>query len=253
MRIAGFMSGSGTNLRKILEASFQDGRCRVVMIFSDRSDSKAVEIGKDFDIPVFVRDIRGFYAKRGKSLRDLVVREEFDRETVKALSSYEVDVVAYAGYMSIATQPLIDAFLGVNVHPADLSIMNRDKRKYTGDHAVRDAVKSGEKQLRASTHLIEEKVDYGRILMISAPLSVPYDEIRSRLLSKDPETLNALERNMINDFVKEQQNLLKEKGDWIIFPKTLEYLAEGRYAQDGQGSLYFDNQPIPQGLRLEEI
>jgi len=28
-------------------------------------------------------------------------------------------------------------------------------------------------------------------------------------------------------------------------------LADGRYSQDDQGLLYFDNKPIPQGVRLD--
>ena len=44
---------------------------------------------------------------------------------------------------------------------------------------------------------------------------------------------------------------LKEIGDWIIFPRTLEYIADGRFAQDDEGRLYFDNERIPNGLRIE--
>lgn len=47
------------------------------------------------------------------------------------------------------------------------------------------------------------------------------------------------------------QNRLKEIGDWVIFPRTLEFLADGRYSQDDQRKLYFDGKEIPQGVRLE--
>ena len=118
--------------------------------------------------------------------------------------------------------------------------MDGNKRKYTGDHAVRDAILAGEKQLRASTHIIEQQVDYGRILMVSQPLAVTL-----------PEDFDANNKDQIDSISDEHQNRLKEVGDWVIFPRTLEYLANGRYSQDEQGLLYFDNEPIPQGLRLE--
>ena len=56
MRVAGLMSGSGTNLRRILEFQREmqnEGGCpfRVVVIFSDRLDSNATRIGADFDLP----------------------------------------------------------------------------------------------------------------------------------------------------------------------------------------------------------
>jgi len=180
--------------------------------------------------------------ERGKPRRDLLVRAEFDVGTVEALKPYDVDVAAYAGYMSIATEPLINAFLGVNVHPADLSVLNEGERKYTGDHAVRDAILAGEKQLRATTHIIEQKVDYGRILMISQPIPVNL-----------PNNFNREDREQVNSVSDQHQDRLKESGDWIIFPKTLENLADGRYSQDEQGILYFDNKPIPYGVKLEAV
>ena len=246
MKIAGLMSGSGSNLRKIIEhgraIESREGRSpyQVVVIFSDNFKSNAIQIGREYRIPVVVRDLGTFYEERGKPRKDLTVREEFDERTVELLKPFNVDVAAYAGYMSIATSVLINAFLGVNVHPADLSVMDGTKRKYTGDHAIRKAILAGEKQLRASTHIIEQQVDYGRILMVSQPLAVTL-----------PEDFDANNKDQIDSISDEHQNRLKEVGDWVIFPRTLEYLANGRYSQDEQGLLYFDNEPIPQGLRLE--
>lgn len=246
MRIAGLMSGSGSNLRKIIEhgrkIEADEGRApyQVVVIFSDNPKSNAEKIGKDYGIPVVVRDLGAFYIERGKPRKDLIVRAEFDDGTVKALKPFNVDVGAYAGYMSIATEQLINAFVGVNVHPADLSIMTGGKRKYTGDHAVRDAILAGEKNLRSTTHIIESQVDYGRILMVSRPLAVNL-----------PEDFDSSNKDQVNMIADQHQNRLKEIGDWAIFPKTLEHLADGKYSQDEKGNLYFDNKPIPQGLRFE--
>ena len=145
MRVVGLMSGSGSNIRKILDFERQlkvergISPFNLVVLFSDNIKSNAAVIGKDYDLPVVVRDIRGFYKARKKPRRDLEVRAEFDADTVKALAPYGVTAAAYGGYMSIATAPLINAYLGVNVHPADLSLTEGDKRKYTGDNAVRDA------------------------------------------------------------------------------------------------------------------
>lgn len=246
MRVAGLMSGSGSNLRKIIEngrrLEAEEGRApyQVVVIFSENHESNAGKIGKDYGVPAVVRDLGSFYKERGKSRRDLLVRAEFDEGTVEALKPFSVDVAAYAGYMSIATDPLINAFLGINVHPADLSIVSGSKRKYTGDHAVRDAIVAGEKQLRASTHIIEPQVDYGRILMISSPLPVNL-----------PEGFDPNNKEQVKVVSDEHQNRLKEIGDWVVFPRTLEFLANGRYSQDAQRKLYFDGKEIPQGVRLE--
>ena len=245
LRIAGLMSGSGSNLRKIIEhgeaIEAREGRApyHVVVIFSDNPAGNAENIGRDYGIPVIVRDLAAFYKERKKPRRDLVLRAEFDEETVRALKPFDVDVAAYAGYMSIATNPLISAFLGVNVHPADLSIIDGNKRKYPGDHAVRDAILAGEKYLRATTHIVEQRVDYGRILMISKPLAVTL-----------PDGFDPANEDQVKAVSDQHQNTLKEIGDWQIFPRTLEAIADGRYCQDEQGRLYFDDKPIPNGLML---
>jgi folate-dependent phosphoribosylglycinamide formyltransferase PurN len=246
LRIVGLMSGSGSNLRRILErqraAAAERGRSpyEVVAIFSDTWNSKATELGRDFDLPVVVRDIAAFYAARGKPRRDLTLRAEFDRGTVAALRPFEARAAAYAGYMSVATAPLLEAFLGVNVHPADLGLEAGGKRRFTGDHAVRDAILAGQPELRSTTHLIEAVVDGGRLLVVSPPVrvAIPADVDRT-----DPAVAKRL--------AAEHQERLKQAGDWVVFPRTLEWIADGRMAADETGELHFDGRPIPRGVRME--
>jgi folate-dependent phosphoribosylglycinamide formyltransferase PurN len=248
LRVVGLMSGSGSNLRKIIEHQEklrqQEGRYlfSMVTIFSDNASSQAVEIGKDYDLPVIVHDIGAFYRKRGAPRSDLKLREQFDKLTVEMLSLFKAEVVAFGGYMSLATKVLIDAFVGVNVHPADLSVVQGGKRKWTGGHAVLDQIAAGEKFLAATTHLIEPACDMGRIFMVSKPLGV---EIPAGLDPKNPEELKKIsDRN---------QERLKQNGDWIIFPRTIEEIARGHFQRDETGAFYHQGKPIPTGLRLETI
>lgn len=246
LRVVGLMSGSGSNLRRILERQRAIAAARgrspfeVVAIFSDAWSSRATEVGRDFDLPVVTRDIAAFYAARGRPRRDLSLRAEFDAATVAALRPFEAKAAAYAGYMSVATAPLLEAFLGVNVHPADLSVERGGRRAYTGDHAVRDAILAGERELRATTHIVESVVDGGRLLAISPPVPV-----------ERPAGFDAADREAVRRLAAEHQERLKREGDWVVFPRTLEWLAEGRFAADESGALHFDGWPIPRGLRIE--
>jgi folate-dependent phosphoribosylglycinamide formyltransferase PurN len=246
LKLVGLMSGAGTNIRNILEHQVklknQAGAplFKMVVLFSDNKNSNAATIGMEYDIPVIIRDIAGFYAKRGKKRIDLSIRPEFDAETVKAISPFEVKVGVYGGYMSVVTAPLIHAFLGINVHPADLSIEEGGKRKFTGAHAVREAITTGEKTIAATTHVIEETVDQGPLLMISPAVPVI---VKKEWNLSNPEHLKKAEAF--------NQDRLKKNGDWVIFPKTIEYLAQGRYSRDETGALYFDDRPIPHGFRYE--
>lgn len=248
MSVAGFMSGSGTNLKKIIEYSKKlkklKGDCpyEVTVIFTDNPLSKATAIGSQYDIPVVIRDISAFYKKRGKPRKDLKVREEFDRETLKALGGFNIDLAVFAGYMSIATPPLISKITSINVHPADLSIKDEHgQRKYRGERAVADAIRNGEKFINSTTHIVEPEVDEGRILMISDKLKV---EI--------PDGLN-IDKDL-KKIATHNQERLKEKGDWKIFPITVRLVAEGRFAYDSStGTIHFDGKPVPAGISYSNV
>jgi folate-dependent phosphoribosylglycinamide formyltransferase PurN len=244
LRIAGFMSGSGTNLRRILEHQealrLARGRApyEVAVIFSDTADSNASAIGKDHDIPVVIRDLRGYCRHRDKPRRDMALRAQYDAETLAALRPFGVQAAAFAGYMSIASPVLVGGLLSVNVHPADLSIRKGGTRKYKGDHAVADALREGEAHLASSTHIVEPEVDEGRILLISPPIDVVVGEGLS--IEKDLDAIAAA-----------NQDRLKEAGDWVIFPATLQLIAEGRFAHDEAGTVHFDGRPAPDGVRYD--
>lgn len=255
-RVCGFMSGSGTNLIRIIEHQYelQDKLGKpvyeVVLIFSDNKNSRAEEISSEHDIPYVCRDINEFYRSRGyENKKDLSLRPEFDRETVETIREYRADVIALAGYMSIVTEPLLNVYPGriFNVHPADLSIKTEDgKRKFTGLHAVRDAILAGNRELRASTHVVRQEVDYGEVILISKPVPV---EIPSEL------TLEELRRpeyaKRLSQLAEMHQDRLKNVGDWVIYPKTLELFARDRIRLDGRGNVFLDGRRFENGIRWE--
>jgi len=258
VRVCGFMSGSGTNLIHIIEHQYelQDRTGKplyeVVLIFTDNKNSHAQEISSRYDIPCVCRDINKFYLSKGhKNKRDLTLRPEFDRGTLKAIRKRRIDVIALAGYMSIVTEPLLNAYPGrmFNVHPADLSIKTEDgRRKYTGLHAVRDAILSGERELRASTHVVRREVDYGEIILISRPIPV---EIPGDLTLEELRRPENTER--LSQLVSEHQNRLKAAGDWVIYPKTLELFSEKRIRLDGKGNVYLNGRRFENGIRWEVL
>lgn len=246
MQVAGFMSGSGTNLRKILEhqdrLKKKKGKSpyEVAVIFSDDIRGNAPQIGKDYDIPVVIRDIRAYYKKRDRPRRDMGVREEYDAETLKVLRPFEVHSAAFAGYMSVASKVLVGGMLAINVHPADLSIKVSGERKYRGDHAVADAIRDGEKSVSATTHIVEAEVDEGGILVVSKMVDVLIEDGLS--IGKDLDAIASA-----------NQDRLKEAGDWVIFPVTLQMIAEGRFEYDESNVIHFDGKAVPDGIRYGEF
>ncbi len=249
MRVAAFMSGSGTNIMRLLEHESalreEKGHApfETVFIFSDRSDgaSAGEKIALKWGLPYFSYDIRGFHKKRGldRTVRNpagLGTRKAYDQLPERLIHAFRVDVIALGGYMSYTTLKGC-----VNVHPADLSIQDAEgHRRYVGDHAVRDAILAGERELRSSTLWTDEGVDTGPLLMVSEPLPVMLQE-----------PLEAMKRNpeRLAEIIDAHQERLKEVGDWKIFPRTIELIAKGRFAFDAQGAVYLDGSPVPRGYR----
>ncbi len=250
MRVAAFMSGSGSNVVRLLErqkALWEErGRSpfEVRLIFSDRSDgaSRGEAIALEHGLPYTSYDIRAFHRLRGlertvSTPAGLAARAEYDKVPATLLRAFEIDLVALGGYMSYTTLSGC-----VNVHPADLSIRNPDgTRKYVGDRAVLDAILAGETELRSSTLWTDQGVDTGPLLMVSAPVQV-----------RPPGALEALRQDpqRLRQVAAEHQDRLKEAGDWKIFPLTVEMIALGRFALDDSGKVYVDGFHVPDGYRF---
>ena len=249
MRVAAFMSGSGTNIMKLathekkLKAEEGTSPFEVIFMFSDRSDGVCAgeRIALENGLPYFSYDIRAFHQLRSlsrsvKTPRGLAVRKEYDHIAKSLAETFEIDIIALGGYMSYTT---LDRC--INVHPADLSIRLPDsRRKYVGDNAVYDAIVAGETTLRASTLWTDEGVDTGPLLMVSDQIPVELPE-PLEILAKDKKRLRRV--------ADEHQARLKEVGDWTIFPRTIEMIARGRFALDKGNSVYVDGQPVPEGFR----
>jgi folate-dependent phosphoribosylglycinamide formyltransferase PurN len=253
MRVALFISGSGTNGIKIIRRSKEpDSNFDISLIFSDIKDERikrsgdkmcrAKDIAEEYGIAYEFVDIRDFYAERGVKRTDLSIRPEYDGLVLEKLKGHELDLIANAGYMSIMTPVILEKYSGriVNVHPADLSLMEGEKRRYVGIHVVEEAIMTGESEIRSTTHIVREEVDHGEILLISEPVLIEQD-LDIEIL----ENNKSLRKNTVSRY----QSKLKERGDWIIYPKTIQMIAEGRFTMGPKG-VYLDGIPIPNGYRL---
>ncbi len=249
MRVAAFMSGSGTNIIKLLETErrilVERGKTpfEVIFIFSDRSDhtSQGEKIAYENGLPYFSYDIRSFHRIRGikrtaLTREGLSARKEYDSVASRLIKAFDIDVVALGGYMSYTTVERC-----INVHPADLSIQMPDgRRRYIGDHAVLDAIMAGEKILRSSTLWTDQGVDTGPLLMVSDALKVELPEPLHNLLE---------DKHKLLKIASEHQIRLKQIGDWKIFPRTIIMIAEGRFALDAHNRVYVDGDLVKNGYR----
>jgi phosphoribosylglycinamide formyltransferase-1 len=231
------MESMNENLRPIYEPK-GDRRMRIVVLFSGGASAVPFMIGGEgyevvgaistsksapgveklrrMGIPVEVVDIRDFYA--GKPIKDMKIREAYDEKLLSVIDEkkWEPDVIACSGYMYILTRKFLDRFRNrvLNVHPADLSIVEGGRRKYTGSRAVEDQIRAGEKVTRSTIHIMDEMPDHGPILLISEGLPVE------------------------NRSPKEQQELMKERCDGPAYREALRMLSMGMFAIDQDKNIY---------------
>lgn len=145
MLVGVLVSGSGTNLQALIDADLP-----IAVVLSDRPGVQALERAEPAGIATEVVD-------RSEYLPDR--REAFTHAVVDALKAHGVDLVAMAGFMTILSKPMFDAFEHriVNTHPSLLPA-------FRGAHAVEEAIEAGVKLTGCTVHVATEEVDAGPIL-----------------------------------------------------------------------------------------
>jgi folate-dependent phosphoribosylglycinamide formyltransferase PurN len=170
LRVVALFSGGASGAYDLLKNP--DDSYGIVGAICKSADAKGIaKLGKEFAIPIVVYDIHPHYKVAGKKIKDMEERERYDSELERFLKVMEPDVLIGSGDMYITTWH--GKYFILNVHPADLNITDANgRRKYTGDHAVLDAILDGQNRTRSTVHLMTGEVDGGPILVRSGPLLI---------------------------------------------------------------------------------
>lgn len=142
------ISGGGSNLRSLLEAS-EDAEfpARVVAIGADRQ-AEGLALGEEFGIPTFTVPFTAYPD-----------REAWGAALIEQVRQWEPDLVVLSGLMRLVPPTVVDAFAPylINTHPAYLP-------EFPGAHAVRDALAAGVTETGASLIVVDNSVDGGPII-----------------------------------------------------------------------------------------
>lgn len=243
LRVVVFFSGGASGFRYLREHDPGYGDAyQIVGGFTDDPDAAGIEAFRAADVPVVVRDVRAFYDERDADLGDLGIRETFDEGTADRIAEFEPDLVLLSGYMWILTDPVVEAYPVVNVHPADLTITEDDERVYVGADPVFDAIADGREATRSSVHLVTTEVDAGPLLVLSKPFPVHRELV---------DSLQAFERETaLRAYADAHQEWMKWEGDGPALAKALALLSAGRIGFDG-ATLTVDDEPGPYELGRE--
>lgn len=148
LRLVVLISGGGSNLRALLEASDDaEFPARVVAIGADR-DAEGLAHAEEFGIPSFVVPFGAFER-----------REAWGDELLDQLRQWEADLVILSGFMRLLPPRVVEALSPalLNTHPAYLP-------EFPGAHAVRDAMAAGVRETGASVIIVDTGVDTGPVV-----------------------------------------------------------------------------------------
>lgn len=160
-RLVVLVSGSGTNLQALLDASADPAYpAEVVAVGADSTTAGGLERASAVGLPTFV-----------VPLADHVDRASWDVALADAIAAHEPDWVVCAGFMRILGEGFLSRFPGrvVNTHPALLP-------SFPGAHAVRETLAYGVKVSGSTVHLVDSGVDTGPILAQSTVPVEPRDD-----------------------------------------------------------------------------
>ena len=153
------ISGGGSNLRSLLEAS-EDAEfpARVVAIGADR-DAEGFAHAEEFGIPTFSVALGNFES-----------REAWGEALLEQIQVWGADLVVLSGFMKLLPPHVVDVLSPhlINTHPAYLP-------EFPGAHGVRDAIAAGVEQSGASVIVVDNGVDTGPIIAQERVAVLPGD------------------------------------------------------------------------------
>jgi phosphoribosylglycinamide formyltransferase-1 len=181
LTVAVLISGTGSNLRALLEATREPGfPARVVVVGADR-EADGLAHAEAFGIPTFLVPFREFET-----------REQWGAELQRQLEVWSPDLVVLSGLMRLLPAAVVEAWAPrlINTHPAYLP-------EFPGAHGVRDALAAGASQTGASVIVVDTGVDTGPILAQERVPVLPGDTEHSL-----HERIKPVERRLLIDAVR---------------------------------------------------
>jgi phosphoribosylglycinamide formyltransferase-1 len=180
-RLVVLVSGSGTNLQALLDATADPAYgATVVAVGADRDGIEGLERARRAGIATFVHRVKDFDD-----------RDAWDRALAGSVAAHEPDLVVSAGFMKLVGADFLAAFAGrfLNTHPA-LS------PSFPGMHGPADALAYGVKVTGCTLFVVDDGVDTGPIVAQAAVEVRDDDDVESL-----HERIKVAERAMLVDTI----------------------------------------------------
>lgn len=195
LRIGVLVSGGGTNLQAIIDG-IDNGNitnASIEVVISNNKNAFALERAKKHNIDAVC-----------VSPKDFIEREDFNKALIETIHSYKLDLIVLAGCLVVLPSALIKKYSNriINIHPSLIPAFCG-----TGFYGLKvheKALERGVKVTGATVHFVDEGTDTGPII---------FQKTVEVLATDTPKTL---------------QQRVMEEAEWVIMPKAIDYIANGR-------------------------
>ncbi|MCB9032512.1 MAG: phosphoribosylglycinamide formyltransferase [Chitinophagales bacterium] len=190
MKLAIFLSGTGSNAKNICSYFDEHQQVSVALLLSNNENSGVKNIAASYNIPYYIFS-----------------KTEFKDGTVlQVLQEHQIDTIILAGFLWLIPNTILDKYKVINIHPALLP-------KYGGKgmHGmyVHQAVHDNkEKESGITIHLCNEVYDDGQVLF-QAKVDIAPNDTPKKIAEKVLQLEHQYFPKVIDDYCFDSQT--KEK------------------------------------------
>jgi len=168
LAVAILISGSGTNMVQLIKSMDDNHPAYPSVVISNNSDAPGLEKAQYLGVPTEI--INENYIKDNNL--------EFEKELIKILKLYNVELICLAGFMKILSKKFVNNFKDriLNIHPSLLP-------KYKGLNTHARVLASNDTIAGCSVHLVTPELDGGPVLA-QTEVAIKKNETAESLASK---------------------------------------------------------------------
>jgi len=146
-KLAVLISGNGTNLQALMDASF-NSNFKISAVISNNPNSFGLQRAEKNNIATLVINHKEYDSKQA-----------FEQALMIKLEEINPDLIALAGFMRILSPNFVNHYVGkiLNIHPSLLP-------KYTGINTHQRVIEANESEHGVSVHYVTEELDGGPVI-----------------------------------------------------------------------------------------
>ena len=168
LAVAILISGHGSNMVQLIKSMDDNHPAYPSVVISNKSDAPGLEKAQSLGVPTKIID------------ENCIKNNDFDfeKELIKILKVYNVEIICLAGFMKILSKKFVNNFKDriLNIHPSLLP-------KYRGLNTHARVLASNDTIAGCSVHLVTPELDGGPVLA-QTEVAIKKNETAESLASK---------------------------------------------------------------------